>query len=120
MLLVSESGLESIAQFLTVLALFIVVLVITYLTTRYVAGAQRIHLKGKNIEVIEAQKIAPNIMVQVLRVGDRYVAVAVGRDSVTLLGDLNKDDITLPEDAELAPAGFKSILDLARSKARKK
>lgn len=120
MLLVSDSRLDSFAQFMTVLVLFVVVIVITYITTKYVAGVQRFRFKGKNIEVIEAQRIAQNICVYIIRIGEHYYAVTVGRDSVTCLCELSKDEINLPEEVQMAPAGFKYILDKTRRKDREK
>lgn len=120
MLLVSDSGIDSFAQFLTVFALFILVVLITYFTTRYVAGVQRFRFKGKNIEVIEAQRISPNINIQILRIGSKYYAVTVGRDNVTCIGEVPKEDITLLEDPQLAPINFQGILDKVRSRERKK
>lgn len=122
MLLVSDpgNGIESFAQFLTVFALFILVLLITFFTTRYVAGISRYRFKGRNIEVIEAQRISANINIQIMRVGRKYYAMTVGRDNVTLIGEISEDDISLPEDTPGPAAGFGRILAAARAKERKK
>ena len=52
MLLVTTSTIDSAAQLLTVIVLFIVVLIATWLTTRYIAGVQKGKLSGSNFETV--------------------------------------------------------------------
>ena len=45
---------EGFTQFLTVILVFLLVLALTYLTTRFVGSCQQARAAGVNIEVIEA------------------------------------------------------------------
>ena len=67
MLLVSTSKIDSVAQLLTVILLFVVVLGATWLTTRYVAGVQKGKMKGSNFEVIDTFRLTQNKYVQILK-----------------------------------------------------
>ena len=58
---VQTSSFESFVQLIGVLLIFIFVLVITYLATRWIASYQKGHSFNKNLRVIETLKITPNI-----------------------------------------------------------
>ena len=81
----SSRGINSIAQFLTVLLIFIGVLALTYFTTRWIASYQKGKMLSGNIHVLETFKITQNKYVQIIRVGEHYYAIAIGKDTVTLL-----------------------------------
>lgn len=116
-MLLSESGLRasSIAQFLTVLLLFIFVLVITYLTTRWIARLQRGQMVGgDNIEILETAKISVDKYIELVRVGDKYLALGVGKNEVSVLAELNEDSLKL-EDKDDASLSFLSVLDKVKT-----
>jgi flagellar protein FliO/FliZ len=98
-------SLNSFLQFMTVLVIFIIVLFITYFTTRWIAGYQKNKMSGSNIQVVETSKIAGNKYVQILRIGSKYIAVAVCKDTVTALTEIPPEQIH--EVAE--PAGAKDF-----------
>ena len=85
---------ESFLQFLTVVIIFIVVLGITYVATRWIAGYEKGRNSGSDVEVLETCRIAPNKYIQVLRIGERYFAIAVCKDTVSFLTELSKDDVS--------------------------
>jgi flagellar protein FliO/FliZ len=99
--------LDSIVQLITVLLIFIFVLVLAYFTARLTAGVQRGRLKGSNIEVLETIKIAQNKYIQIVRVGEKYFSYIVCKDTVTLLGELDKNEIPDVEE----DVNFKEVFD---------
>lgn len=116
-MLLSESSLRasSIAQFLTVLLMFIFVLVITYLTTRWIARLQRGQMVGgDNIEILETAKISVDKYIELVRVGDKYLALGVGKNEVSVLAELNEDSLKL-EDKDDASLSFLSVLDKVKT-----
>lgn len=98
MLLSVASKVNSVVQFLTVLIIFVFVLGATWLTTRYIAGFQKGKMRGSNFELIDSFRISQNKYVQILRIGDHYLAVAVCKDTVTVLTELDQDEIVHPEE----------------------
>lgn len=120
MLLTSVSGVESFVQFMTVLILFCVVLGITYVTTRYVADFQKIKQEGRNISVVETCRIAPNKYVQIVRLGEKYIAVAVCKDTMTKLAELSEEELILSADQENGVPSFARILEKANLRKQKK
>ncbi len=111
MLAAATSSIDSITQFVTVLILFIAVLAVTYLVTRYIGGLQRGQTKGNNIEVIETVRIGQNQCVEIVRVADRYLAVGIGKEEVTMLAELDKDSVDLPQEGSGVMQSFKEILN---------
>lgn len=98
MLLSTTSKIDSVAQLLTVMLLFVIVLGATWLTTRYVAGVQKGKLKGNNFEVIDTFQLAQNKYVQIVRIGHKYLAIAICKDTVTVLRELDEEEIVFSED----------------------
>ncbi len=99
---------ESVFQLIVVIAIFIGVLALTYYATKWIAGYQRALNVGKNFEIIEMQKVAGNHYVMLLRAGkDRYLIVGIGKEELTLLGELSPDEVTFSEPGTVATYGFK-------------
>ena len=121
MLLVTTSAIDSAAQLLTVIVLFIVVLIATWLTTRYIAGIQKGKLSGSNFETVDTFRLSQNKYVQIIRIGHRYLAVAVCKDTVTVLCELQEDEITFRDKAFTQKAvSFEDFFNKAKEIAGKK
>lgn len=116
----SSRGINSIAQFLTVLLIFIGVLALTYFTTRWIASYQKGKMLSGNIHVLETFKITQNKYVQIIRVGEHYYAIAIGKDTVTLLGELKEEEIHISEDSGMPQMDFKQLLENAKNFKLKK
>ena len=89
--------LGSIGQLVTVILIFIFVLVLAYFATKLTAGLQKGRMLGSSVEVLETFKIAPTKYIQIVRIGEKYFSYVVCKDTVTLLGELSKDDIAVPD-----------------------
>ena len=61
-------GVDGFIQLVTVIAIFVFVLVITYFTTRFVGGYAKSKVITGNIELIDSMKIAPSGYIAVVRV----------------------------------------------------
>ncbi len=107
---------ESAAQMITVLILFVAVLWVTWLVTKWTASYQKGKWKGSNIEVLESFRIAPDKYVQIVRVGNRYLAIAVSKDGVTMLTELEEDELILPDDSVDSKMNFKELFEKVREK----
>lgn len=120
MLLAVSNDMESVVQFLTVFILFVFVLAITYFTTRWVANYEKGKMVCRNIEVIETYKLTANKYVQIIRTGNKYLVIALGKDSVTMLSELNADEIKFEEPKVYPTINFKEILEKAMMHKTKK
>lgn len=99
--------LESIGQLFSVLAIFIIVLLVTYFVTRWIAGYQQSQMQTRNLKVIETLRLANNKYIQIIEAGDVYLVIALSRDHVEKLAELTKDQ--LKEISASGAAGKDSI-----------
>ncbi len=107
-------GADGYVQFITVLILFVLVLGVTAFTTRWIAGYQKQQGINNNIEVLESARIANNKWIQIVRVGEKFMAIAVCKDSVTMLGEIPKEQ--LKEREPYRKINFKEMLEKAVKK----
>ena len=117
MLLTMNTGLESVVQLITVLLIFVFVLAITWFSTRYIAGIQKDRYKTGNMELIETLRISNNKYIQIVRVGSRYYCMAVCKDTVTMLGEIRKEEMTFSDNNAGANIDFHRILESMKQKA---
>ena len=115
-----NSSTGGFVQFLTVFVLFIIVLVLCAFTTKFVAGYQKSKMNSGNIHVLETFKIANNKYIQIVQIGDKTFAIAIGKDSVTLIGELNEESIMIDENFNSEGMDFKNLLDKAKNFKLKK
>ena len=112
-------SMSSYVQFITVLIIFIGVLVLTYYATKWLANYQKVRTTGGNIEVVETARISTNKYIQIIRLGDKYMAVAVGKDEITALCELDREVLNFKETQPDASASFKDVLDKIKSEIKK-
>ena len=115
MMLVMTNTSDSYVQFITVLVIFVLVLGVTALTTKWIANYQKQQNVNCNIEVIETTRIANNKYIQIVRVGDTYKAVAVCKDTVTLLGEVPKEQLREMKNGQTG-MNFRELFDKAMKK----
>lgn len=110
---------SEIIELITVLLIFVFVLFITYVVTKWIANYQKDKTPGDNIEILETKRIAQGKLMEIVRVGDKCFAIAIGKDEVTLIGEVNRDSLT-----EAAPSGgtfsFKEFLEKAKENGEDK
>lgn len=113
MLLTVPDRVDFISQFITVVVIFILVLGITYLTTKWLAGYQKEKSAGSNVEVLETARITANKYIQIVRCADKYLAIAVCKDTVTVLAELEPEQIRISEGRQNIKPDFKEMLKKA-------
>ena len=120
LLSMTSNRLDSIVQLITAVFIFIFVLVLAYFTTKFTAGFQKSKMASPNVEIVETFRLAQNKVIQIVKIGTRYYSIVVCKDTVTMLGELDKDDITIPETKLGTTVSFKEILDKAKEITHKK
>lgn len=108
-------------QFLVVMGIFILVLIITYISTRFIgANHQSLSNRECNIEVIETYGLATNKYLQVIRVGNQHMVIAVCKDDITFLTELTDENINSFQIVKKETLDFKEILEKAKKFKLKK
>lgn len=117
---IDTSGWDSFLRLMSVLFIFLFVLVITYVGTRWIAKYQKGINSNKNIRVIETFRITNNKFIQIIEVGEVYLVIAVCKDTITLLHQMKKDELKWkPEDNSQMPVvneNFQEILQKLKDK----
>ena len=119
--LLASGSLESFVQLITMLLVFIFVLVITFWTSKFIAGYQKQKMITGNMEVVETLRIAPNRYLQIVRAGQQYFVIALGKDTVSFVAQIPSEELKLKEGTSMAYqyVDFKSILEKAKNSRKK-
>ena len=75
------------------LVVFVLILVLTYYTTKWIASYQKGHSYNKNLKIIETLRLTTNKYIQIVEAGDVYLVIAIGKDEVTFLTQLTKEQL---------------------------
>ncbi|MFR8867461.1 MAG: flagellar biosynthetic protein FliO [Lachnospiraceae bacterium] len=125
LLQMKTSGFDSFIQLLGVLLIFIFVLAITYFTTKWIAGYQKSRSFNKNLRIIETLRLTQNKYIQIIEAGEVYLVIGVGKDEITMLTTLTKEqlhDLDTYEVIKQTEAGenFQEILKKIKERLPKK
>ncbi len=124
-----NSWLSSVGQLISVCVIFVLVLLLTWFVTRWIAGYQQSQMHSQNLKVIETLRLTANSYIQIIEVGDVYLAIAVSKDRIEKLAELQKDQLVIPEtkqgmDDKIAGQGmdesFRSVLEKVKRHLPKK
>ena len=72
---------------------FILILFLAYFSIRIMGRARTTGRSNKNIRLIEAMGVGPQVSLQLIKAGDKYFLIGVSRGSITLLGEVSADSI---------------------------
>lgn len=109
----ATSSIKSFFQLIGVLLIFVFVLALTYFCTRWIARYQKGIQVNKNIHVIETFRLTNNKFIQIIEVGDRCLVIAICKDSVTLLCEIDQEELSwVPTESGKPPAVKESFQEL--------
>ena len=107
-----NSRWEAFAQLLTLLVVFIFVLAFTYFATRWAGNMQKNKMAGSNIQILETMRVTNSKYIQIVKIGSKCFAVAVCKDTMTFLCEVNEDELTYSSESRMINTeGFKTILE---------
>lgn len=106
--------LDNLLQLIIAIIIFAFVLFLTYLAAKLAGTYQSNMNRRSNIRVIETYRIANNKFIQIVLLGGKYVALGIGKDTITFLAELEEENIrdisTMPKEK----LDFKTILSKVR------
>ena len=68
------------------------------------------------MELVETLRISNNKYLQIVRVGETYFCMAVCKDTVTMLGEIQKEELVFCENSVDATMDFRAILESMKQK----
>ena len=121
MLATAQNSLQSLFELLGLILIFVIVLVVCYYTTKFVAGRQLVQKKMGNFEIVETYTIAQNKYLQLIRMGNKYVVISVAKESVNVITELEETEVCrIQNNVSLSGKSFKEILSGFTKKEEKK
>lgn len=120
-----SSSFESFIQLLGALLIFVVVLAVTYFTTKWIGSYQQITMRNKNLRVVESVKVGTNKFICLVKTGTVYLVVSVGKDEVTMLTQLTEEQLSeVPDFHSIAENetgdSFREVLEKVKGRFSKK
>lgn len=97
LLAVGISSLDSFVKLLGVLVIFLLVLALSYVSAKWLGGSGFLVQRSRNISIVESYKLGPNKLIQIVKIGKRYYALGVGKDTVELLSEIPEDELNLEQ-----------------------
>ena len=120
-----SSALGSFIQLLGVLIIFLFVL------AKWIGNYQKTNFANKNLQIVESIRVGNNKFIAIVKAGEVYLVVAVGKDNVTLLTQLTEDQLNevpdfsaiqnkFPMDGKAAQENFREVLNRVKEHFPKK
>lgn len=109
------NGVDNVAKFLTLLLIFGFVLAATYFTTRFIANYQKGQSAHSNIKIIESARISQNKFIEIVKIGEKYYAIALGKDEIGVIAEVPENELDLESKNQELP-GFNDILEKVKNK----
>ena len=106
---------DSFIQLVGLSLLLIVILIAAYYTTKFVGGIKVGQLKNSNFKVIDAYRISPNKVIQIVKIANKYMVIAVGKDSINYITELEEAEIFFRDENTGEKLIFKQILEKLRN-----
>ncbi len=109
------SGTQSILKLIGLLILCALIIAASYYVTRLIGRREAGKSGSSNFQVIDAYRLTPNKYLQIIKIGSRFFCIAVSKDDVRLICELDEEDIEIRKKPEKV-LSFKEILAKAAGK----
>lgn len=119
------SSFQNFLQLIGTLLIFVFVLGITWVVTRWLGGYQQAQNKNKNLKLLETIRVGNNKLISVVQAGGAFYVVAIGKDEIHLLGELDEHqaEVFLSTDPVVGSdpqESFQNLLEKVKVKLPKK
>ena len=96
-------------QFITVTLIFVIVLALTYFTTRWVGSYQKKQMSYGTIKIIESYRVSSNKVMNIVKAGNKCFLIAVCKDTVTLIGEVDEESLELKKSTTDGSESFGTV-----------
>lgn len=105
---------DNIWQLIGLVFILIFILAAAYFTTKFIGNIKLSQLKNSNFKVIDTYRISANKLMQIVKVGNKYLVIGIGKDNVNYITELEETEVYLKETEVLAKQSFKQVLEKLR------
>ncbi len=116
-----SKGVENILRLIAAILVFVLVLALSYFVTRWIGKFQQGITPNSNITVLETFKVTTNKYLQVIKVGEVYMVIAICKDSITMLTRLEESELgDIPSALERKTENFAEVFSRMKNWKSKK
>jgi len=115
----SMSPWDNFIQMLGLIILLVIILVAAYYTTRFVGSIRQGQLKHSNFQVIDAYRIGPNKVIEIVKIANKYIVIAIGKDTVNYITELDEAEVSVREEQGKELQSFAQTLDKLKKRMNK-
>lgn len=102
---------DSYVELIVLLLVFFLILFAAYYVTKLIAKKGLLRGKTQNIELIESFRLNQNKMIQIVRIGNKYIAIGVSKDHFEYLTEVDPEELDLtPVEASNKDVSFKEVI----------
>ncbi|HWT76309.1 MAG TPA: flagellar biosynthetic protein FliO [Mobilitalea sp.] len=109
------STTDNFLQLVGLVFLLIIILVASYYTTKFVGGIKVNQMKNSNFEVIDSYRISTNKVIQIVKIANKYVVIAIGKDTINYITELDEAEVYIRDMNAGDKLSFKKTLDKLRN-----
>lgn len=109
-LVAGSNGLE----LLGIIFIFILILVASYYTTKWISKSDLVNRSAKNITVLETYRISQGNVIQIVRTGKKYIVIGVSKDRIEMLTELSEDEYEEQISVTNQEMKFQDVLSLVK------
>lgn len=102
---------DSYVELIVLLLVFFLILFAAYYVTKLIAKKGLLRGKTQNIELIESFRLNQNKMIQIVRIGNKYIVIGVSKDHFEYLTEVDPEKLDLtPVEASNKDVSFKEVI----------
>lgn len=108
---------SNFVQFVLLLIVFVAILIVAYFVTRWIGATGNAQLKNKNIKIIEGCRVGQNKFIQIVKVGNKYIVLGIGKEEISYLGEVEEETLIINEEEIKPLPDFYEILSKIKKKS---
>ncbi len=91
------SSFQNIVQLLGLVLLLVIILFAAYYTSRFIGKMKLGQLKNSNFDVIDSYRISQGKLLQIVKIGKKYIVISVGKENVNYITELQEADLVFKD-----------------------
>jgi len=102
---------DNVLQLVGLVLLLIVILVAAYYTSKFVGGIKLGQIKNSNFKVIDTYRISPNKLLQIVKIGNKFIVISIGKDTINFITELDETEVLIKDFNNSEKQSFMQVLE---------
>lgn len=105
------STTDNVLQLVGLVVLLIIILVAAYYTSKFVGGIKLGQMSTSNFKVIDTYRISPNKLLQIVKIGNKFIVISIGKDTINYITELDEAEVLIKDFNNREKQSFKQVLE---------